>query len=128
MKFKKKAIVIAIAILIIPITNVFANTITISHTAGTVYGSVSGSSHGTKYKETRVNYSGCANSAGEYSDYGDSQCAYLTTSNTVWVQPESGYGHYHLYVAFVGVPDGKTAGSRWAAGYQYDISQFPVYN
>jgi hypothetical protein len=128
MNFKKKAIIIAIALMFIPFTNVFANTITISHTAGYVYGTVSGSQHRTKYSETRINYSACANSAAEYSDYGDSECAYLTTSNNVWVIPASGYGHYHLYVAFAGIPDGIPAGSKFTSDYTYNISQFTLYH
>ena len=127
MNFKKKAVVIAIMIMIIPIINVFANTITINHTAGQVLGVVSGSSHGTKYKATKLTASGCANSAGEYSGYGASQCAYLTTSNTVWVTPEPGFGHYHMYVAFSGIPDDLPAGSKWSLDYLYNIGQFPVY-
>lgn len=103
--------------MIIPFTNVFANTITISHTAGTVYGNVVTPKHGTRYNETRANYSGCANTAGEYAGYGNSQCAYLNTSLIVYVQPEPGYGHYHLYVAFAGIPLGIEAGDRWQAGY-----------
>ena len=114
--------------MIIPIISVFANAISISHTAGTVYGSVASPKHGTRYNETRSNYTACANTAAEYAGYGNSQCAYLNTSLIVYAEPASTFGHYHLYVAFAGIPDGVYAGDQWSADISYNVSQFPLYH
>ena len=102
MKLRKRIFIVAIIFSFIPSFNIFASSWFKSHDAGRVEATKSGNTHNTIYTASRVNRSGCANTLAKNAGYGDSSCAFLSTTDSSTTKLTNSNGHYHVYMAFNG--------------------------
>lgn len=120
MKFKLCLIVFSVLLILVPVSNVLADTGTYLTTYGRITKLARGTNeHATIYEEAKSNYTACATTGVYNSEYmSPSQCAYMTTTVTSYLWVQSGYNHVHLCRAIAGVTSHEE-GDTWTAYVSY---------
>jgi hypothetical protein len=118
MKFRLYLVVFATLLMIVPFSTVLADTGTYLTTYGRITKLQNGNYHATTYEEAKSNYTACATTAVTGSEYGLSDCAYMTITETYYIWIQTGYNHVHLCRAIAGVT-GHEEGDTWTALVSY---------
>jgi len=125
--FRKLFILIFVGFILKTTTEVFANTISFTNSAGRVDASYSQPNHLTHYHVIN-NYTGCVLSANEGSGYGDHTCiSGGITSNNYVGQGDPGVGHYHTYFYGAGLDLEHPAHVEYYEFYTVNWSKWPIY-
>lgn len=124
----RKLVIFCFVCLSITVTNVIANSITLTNAAGYAHGVYTSTTNGTHHHSANYNYTACALTANESAGYGDSNCVYVGETATVSVtKPDPGVGHYHVYKLYPGQNEESEVGVPFWLWVTYNFGNWPIY-